>query len=167
MRVFGDGTIFVFQPTLTISAGSGGYVSPSGTHRFTYGHNVTACAYPDDHWRFSRWLLDGQHYSYDQCVNVYMDDNHHLQAIFEQIYHDVSTGSAYFHNGRFYQIEVPFYIDGQEVGPTGNTYQVSPGYHTFAVPGVAYAWPGGSGGVGGAIVFLCWYWVGSDNPIPA
>jgi hypothetical protein len=85
MRVFGDGNMFVFQPTLTISAGSGGYVTPSGTYRYTYGHNAIACAYPYDNYNFYEWKLDGQHYSWEQCVNVWMDDNHNLQSIFTYV----------------------------------------------------------------------------------
>ncbi|MFZ7138894.1 MAG: InlB B-repeat-containing protein [archaeon] len=82
MRIYGDGTLFVFQPTLTMSAGAGGSVSSPGTHRYTYGHNAIACAYPDDNYDFYEWRLDGQHYSWSQCVNLWMDDNHNLQAIF-------------------------------------------------------------------------------------
>jgi hypothetical protein len=153
------------QFRLTISAGSGGTTSPQpGDHWYTAGTPVQVNANPNSGYDFNRWLLDGNPY-YQNPITVTMNNHHTLQASFTQGTYDISTAAAYIYNGRFNPFEVPFYIDGEEVGTTGSTYQVSPGYHTFAVPGVAYAWPGGGGYAGGAIVFLGWYWIGTDNPI--
>ncbi|HDQ06395.1 MAG TPA: hypothetical protein ENN36_06720 [Candidatus Bathyarchaeota archaeon] len=151
------------QYRLSISAGAGGTTNPQpGDHWYPAGTPVQVTANPYGGYNFDRWLLDGNPY-YQNPITVTMNNHHTLQAIFIQGTCDISTGSVYLHNGQYYQCEVPFYIDGQEVGPTWSTYQVSPGYHTFAVPQVAW------GGLGFAVVFQYWVvngWPGpSSNPI--
>ena len=148
---------------LSISAGSGGTTSPQpGDHWYVEGFPAQVTANPNSGYDFDRWLLDGNPY-YQNPIIVTMNNHHTLHAVFSQGPYDISTGSVYLHNGQYYQCQVPFYIDGQEVGPTWYTYQVSAGYHTFAVPQVP------SGGPGWAVVFQ--YWVvngwpdGSSNPI--
>jgi hypothetical protein len=152
------------QYRLTISAGSGGTTSPQpGDHWYPAGTPVQVTADPDGGYNLHYWLLDTEYYSNNLTVTVTMDSHHTLQAIFNQGLYDVSTGSVYLYNGQYHQFEVPFKIDGEVVGPTWYTYQVTEGPHTFEVPYVAWAGPGV------AIVFDYWVVNGwpysSDNPI--
>jgi hypothetical protein len=96
MKLYGDGTLHINQPRLTISATSGGYVTPSGTHRYTYGHNVSVTATAYDHYAFYEWKLDGNHYSWNNAITYAVYATHNLQAIFirDEYRLTISAGSG-------------------------------------------------------------------------
>jgi hypothetical protein len=171
LKVYGNAHIKLYQPALTLSATGGlsptfyidGQPYNTGTHRLiTDVYTIDVSDVPG--YVFSHFSYGGSTYG-SRPANIQIASDGELTAHYNPIqqYYDISTGSVYIDDGEYHQFEVPFYIDGQEVGPTWNTYQVSEGYHTFAVPQVAYAWPNG------AIVFQYWVvngWPGpSSNPI--
>lgn len=167
MRLFGDGTMVAYQPTLTVSAGIGGYVSPSGTNRYTYGHNALATAHAYANYEFSYWTLDGQYYSSTYLAQVTVDDDHSLHAVFTyspdeipvtiQIYSVPDDGYSRYHaftvdndiptvfwTGDWYNQNPDAII--AITGSTLNyqrTFYVTEGYHTieYAVSSaVGYEW---------------------------
>jgi hypothetical protein len=71
--------------TLTISSTSGGTTNPAtGSYSYVAGTNITVTASPSVGYKFSSWLLDGASKT-DNPINVTMDANHTLQAIFQDI----------------------------------------------------------------------------------
>lgn len=136
MRIFGDGTIGMAQPWLTVSAGTGGWVSPSGSDRYTHGYQVMASAQHYTNYDFSHWNLDGQYYSSNQVVTVNMYDDHSLQAIFTYNPPPPPTYqlTVYCYDNYGNPGYVSLSIDGQYVGTTMNTYTVTAGSHTLTVP---------------------------------
>jgi hypothetical protein len=84
MNVFGDAEIFVFQPTMTISATTGGATFPSGTYRYTYGHSedVIAQTMDPEHYPFSHWELNGVPYSGSESISIEVKGNYNLTAVF-------------------------------------------------------------------------------------
>lgn len=70
--------------TLTILTTAGGTTEPSpGSHTYLTGTVVTATARPETNYRLSRWELDGTDAGATQSINVTMDRNHSLKAVFE------------------------------------------------------------------------------------
>ena len=85
MNVFGDAEMFVFQPTMTVSASAGGITTPSGTRRYTYGHSEYVIAQTvNPLYHFSHWELNGAYYSGSQSIWIDVNDNYNLQAIFTE-----------------------------------------------------------------------------------
>ena len=176
MVVYGNGKIHLYQPSLTVRAYDsdsnplypyvyidGKYVGTTQVEffRVSPGSHTLEVSVPEGY-LFQKYTYNG-HTDPNRITTISVTSDTTVTAHFVPIYHYVTTASVYLHNNQYYQFQVPFYIDGQEVGPTWYTYQVSEGYHTFAVPHVAYAWPTG------AIVFQYWAVMGfpgpSDNPI--
>ncbi|MBN1358183.1 hypothetical protein JW988_05385 [Candidatus Bathyarchaeota archaeon] len=158
MRLFGDGNLHVNQPRLTVSASSGGYATPSGTHRYTYGHNAVVVATAYDHYDFYEWKLDGNHYSYNYITSIVVNDNHNLQAFFNYDpppppEHDLTVLCYDQYNNPGY---VSLYIDTQYVGLTMDTYSVTEGQRVLEVPSQV-----------GNHYFYAWYYDGNyhyNNP---
>ena len=88
IQVIDDGTItahFNVAPTyytLSISTSGSGYTSPSGSPQYQSGTYATVYAYPNQDWLFDHWVLDSQYAGSSSSINVYMNTNHNLQAVF-------------------------------------------------------------------------------------
>jgi hypothetical protein len=77
--------VWVPNYTLTISATAGGTTDPAtGSYSYVAGTNVTVTASPSAGYNFGRWLLDGASKT-DNPINVTMDANHTLEAVFEDV----------------------------------------------------------------------------------
>ncbi|PVX23465.1 MAG: hypothetical protein CW691_10545 [Candidatus Bathyarchaeum sp.] len=68
--------------TLSISSSGSGYTSPSGSPQYQSGTYATVYANPSQGWTFDHWVLDGQNAGSSSPINVYMNTNHNLQAVF-------------------------------------------------------------------------------------
>jgi hypothetical protein len=69
--------------TLTITTTTGGTTTPTpGTHPYTEGTIVTVTAIADSGYTFDHWELDGANVGSDNPINVTMDSDHTLHAIF-------------------------------------------------------------------------------------
>lgn len=67
----------------TIIASSGGSTNPTpGNYSYTYGTNLTVTAAPDDGYRLSSWLLDGSPAGNSTNMNVTMNSDHTIEAVF-------------------------------------------------------------------------------------
>jgi len=76
-----------YSPTesniLSISATTGGTTDPApGDYTYTKGENVTVTALPNSGYAFDHWLLDGSEYTGSLQINVVMNQDHTLQAVF-------------------------------------------------------------------------------------
>ncbi|MDD2758597.1 MAG: hypothetical protein PHD72_04530, partial [Patescibacteria group bacterium] len=97
-------TEFVSPPTqkvLTISASTGGTTNPTvGAHSYNVGTVVTATETPDSGYDFVRWEKNGAPLSTSSSVDVVVDADMTVTAIFEvtPVYHNLtiqaSTGSG-------------------------------------------------------------------------
>lgn len=126
------------QYSLSISSGGGGSTSPSpGTYWYNQGTGVQVSAYAYGGYQFDHWVLDG--YSYGQNpISVTMNGDHNLQAVFSALptyWLTVTASDAYG-----YGLDPPVYIDGSYVGCAGNSFQVTAGAHTVAVPSSFIYW---------------------------
>ncbi len=71
---------------LTISTTAGGTTDPTpGTHTYVNGTAVSITATPDINYEFEYWVLDGANAGSDNPIDILMDSNHNLQAVFTQI----------------------------------------------------------------------------------
>jgi len=79
----------VFTPityTLTISATSGGTTDPSpGSYTYDAGAYASIRAIPDAYYQFDHWVLDGSNAGSANPINVLIDTDHTLQAVFTRI----------------------------------------------------------------------------------
>jgi hypothetical protein len=74
------------NPTLTISATTGGTTTPTpGTYTYTNGTVVDVQAIPDTGYVFDHWELDGYNVSSMNPYTVLMDKDHALHVVFVQI----------------------------------------------------------------------------------
>ncbi|MDH5770341.1 MAG: hypothetical protein OEZ25_03530 [Candidatus Bathyarchaeota archaeon] len=74
--------VSIRDPTLTISASSGGTTNPApGTYTYSYGSSVTVTASAYSDYVFDCWLLDGSTY-YQNQITVTMNSDHTLTAYF-------------------------------------------------------------------------------------
>jgi len=72
--------------TLTISATTGGTTEPApGSYTYPEGTVVTVTAIPESGYRLVRWELDGADVGNLPSINVTMDADHTLHAVFEAI----------------------------------------------------------------------------------
>jgi hypothetical protein len=104
------------------------------------------------------WLLDNENAGADPTINVYMDDNHALQAVFCEIPPEHLL-TVYAYNQYNQPGYVPLYIDGDYVGTPGYSYNVLDGDREIAVESILYG--------GGYHVFQCYYYDGvydTNNP---
>jgi len=115
---------------LTISAGAGGNTTPSpGVHEYLEFSQVPVTANAGSGYDFDHWLLDGGSYTQNP-INVNMDSNHTLQAVFVQEPFDLTVNVLNQYSETGY---IPLYIDDQYVGTTGYTYPVTAGNHKIYV----------------------------------
>ncbi len=70
------------QQSLTISYGSGGFTSPSGTQWYNPYTNAHVEAYADYGWEFDYWLINGYPAGTNPSIDIYMDGSYTLEAHF-------------------------------------------------------------------------------------
>jgi len=88
------GAVFIqINYTLTITtATTGGTTNPlPGVYKYAAGSNVIITAIPSTNYRFGYWELDFVNIGATNPINVEMDKNHTLQAIFILLFHDVAV----------------------------------------------------------------------------
>jgi len=119
--------------TLTISSNGDGYTVPSGNPEYisnTYAHVE---AYGNPGWTFDYWSLDGNNVGSSPSIDVYMDDDHILQANFRTgtTYHwlTVDAYDGYIGN----PLNPGIYIDGNLAGYGYASVQVTEDWHTVLV----------------------------------
>ncbi len=72
--------------TLTISVTGEGTTDPAeGSHFHVSGSTVPVSATADPGWNFDHWILDGEDAGSTIPINVLMDSDHDLEAVFTQI----------------------------------------------------------------------------------
>ena len=72
--------------TLTITATTGGTTDPApGTHGYGSESTATVTAIPDPNYYFDHWTLDGSPVESTNPINVLMDSDHDLEAVFTQV----------------------------------------------------------------------------------
>ena len=72
--------------TLTISVTGEGTTDPAeGSHVYGSGSTATVSATADSGWDFDHWILDGEDAGSTTPINVLMDSDHDLEAVFTQI----------------------------------------------------------------------------------
>lgn len=77
--------------SLTISVTMGGTTDPEpGTYVYASGSNVSVAAIPNANFIFDHWELDGNNIGTDNPIDIAVDSNHTLQAIFLYSFHDVA-----------------------------------------------------------------------------
>lgn len=86
----------VFVPityTLTITATAGGTTNPSpGVYAYAGGSDVQVTAIPDSDYVLDHWELDGANVGANNPINVTMDTDHALHAVFVSVLiHDVAV----------------------------------------------------------------------------
>jgi hypothetical protein len=76
----------VVTRTLTITTTAGGTTSPaSGTYVYANGSYASVTALPSANYMFDHWILDGYLAGSDNPINVLMDRDHTLHAVFSII----------------------------------------------------------------------------------
>jgi len=97
--------------TLTITATAGGTTDPTpGTYTYPAGTTVEVTAIPDAGYRFDHWVLDGSPAGSDNPINVLMNSDHNLEAVFAETHTLIITVSE------------------------GGTTNPSPGTYTYETP---------------------------------
>jgi parallel beta-helix repeat protein len=121
--------VFKLTYELTITTTAGGTTDPSlGTHTYIEGTTVTATAtaYSDN--AFDHWELDGS-WNYSNPINVTMDANHTLHAVFTY-----SVTIVAHCDTEAVDVSVSISIDGSPTGyTTPHTFTNLTGTHTFTV----------------------------------
>jgi len=122
--------------TLTISATSGGTTNPSpGTYQFTEGSTVRIEAIADSFHLFGHWELNGTNIGLTNPMNLTLDANYAVHAVFGLALYDV-TIQAYCYNERDH-VSVNISMDGgPAVFETPHTFRGLRGTHTFTVSDV-------------------------------
>ena len=115
-----------YTTTLQIETTTGGSTDPPPDLCFyLIGDVVSVLAIPDSNYRFEYWILNGVNIGSQNPVEVLMDSNHSLQAVFTQITHRLTITST-----------------------EGGTTDPAPGTHTYvngtvvlvtALPDVGYS----------------------------
>ncbi len=128
--------------TLTITATAGGTTDPTpGTYTYTAETSIEVTAIPNAGYRFDHWVLDGSPAGSDNPINVLMNSDHNLEAVFAETHTLIITMSE------------------------GGTTDPSPGTYVYETPTnvVVEAIPSAD--------YLFDHWelddvdIGSDNPI--
>ena len=74
--------------TLTVSDAAGGTTNLfPGAHSFQAEDVAQVFAYANEGYRFDHWILDASSTTFDNPVNIIMDSNHTLQAVFSEVYY--------------------------------------------------------------------------------
>jgi hypothetical protein len=70
---------------LTISKSGSGTTNPSlGVHTYDEGSYISVTAIPSSGWNFDHWVLDGQNVGSQNPYGLTMNDDHDLEAVFEE-----------------------------------------------------------------------------------
>jgi len=81
--------------TLTITASTGGITNPApSAYVYASGSSVPVTAIPDANYKFVKWLLDGSDVGSANPYSVYMDGNHTLHAVFQQLTYRLTISSS-------------------------------------------------------------------------
>ncbi len=81
--------------TLTVTASTGGTTSPvPGTYVYASGSYASVTAIPDANYKFVKWLLDSNDVGSTNPYSVYMDGNHTLHAVFQQLTYKLTILSS-------------------------------------------------------------------------
>jgi len=84
----------VFIPityTLTITITAGGTTSPSGTCIYPSGYVANVTASPSTGYYLCYWELDSKNVGASNPINITMNTNHHLEAVFALLHHDITV----------------------------------------------------------------------------
>jgi hypothetical protein len=123
---------------LDISAGTGGTTNPSGTQYHQPLNTTYVTATADEDHIFDHWLLDGANEGSNPTIEVYMDDDRTLQAVFRDKEHSL-TVLAY---NQYQQGAVPYWVDDEYIGLTdGSSITVLDGNHKIEVDTPLYQYP--------------------------
>jgi parallel beta-helix repeat protein len=119
---------------LTITTLLRGTTDPSsGTHAYPPGTNVSITATPYSDYGFDHWMLDGVNVGSNNPINVLMDENQTLNAIFAVASYSV-TVRAYCYNESA-EVSVSITMDGVDTGyTTPHKFTGLLDTHTFTVP---------------------------------
>jgi hypothetical protein len=142
MRVFGDGNVCVFQPKITLTANHG--LSPTFYVDGEPHSTGDIYVWPTKVYTISVSDVPGyefHHFSYNgvnsgRPLGSVLYYSGTITAYYNPIQGDyeVSVGTwGLVNDYPVYKLAPPLYIDGDLVGSARDTYQVSEGYHTFAV----------------------------------
>ena len=100
--------------TLTISPSTGGITDPSdGTYTYTAGTNVEVTALPDAGYRFDHWILNDSPAGSDISINILMNSDHNLEAVFAETHTltiNVSEGGTTGPTPGTYTYETPIHV---------------------------------------------------------
>jgi hypothetical protein len=121
--------VFVLQTyTLTITATAGGITSPTGTCIYSNGTLMNVTAWPDTTYYLDHWELDGVNVGGANPINVTMDKDHALCAVFK-------LGPS----PTFYTLNITLTAGGT-TSPTPRTYIYSSGtvVNVAASPNTGY-----------------------------
>jgi len=81
--------------SLTIPSTTGGTTNPTaGTYSYTSGATVSVQATPDANYLFAYWELDGSNVGSANPINVLMDSDHTLRAVFTPITYTLTVSPA-------------------------------------------------------------------------
>jgi len=135
--------------TLTISATIGGATDPApGSYTYPEGTDVTVTAFPDPGYNFDHWELNGRVYT-ENPITVRMVADATLRAVFTEIPPPPTLYRLTVRSDP--EINIPVEIDGESVGNTPLTVEVSSGTYTVTVtPPEGYSvdhWEDGEGNV--------------------
>jgi len=73
-----------FTLTIDVAPALGGATSPSaGLHTYSAGTEVPLSATPATGFAFTKWMRDGEEFSFDRVISVTVDSDAHFTAIFE------------------------------------------------------------------------------------
>jgi parallel beta-helix repeat protein len=119
--------------TLTINATDNGTTKPPpGTYTYSEEQNVSVQAIPNTGYVLDYWELDGVNIGSFNPVNVTMNTNHNLCAIFT---YDVTIVAYCYFEGR--NVSVSIWMDGSPtIYTTPHTFTNLTGTHIFTVPSV-------------------------------
>ncbi len=112
----GSGSVITKDSSGNILGGSGAFQLPTGS-------SVTVVPYKNlDGWRFDHWILDHKVYT-DFQMNIVMNSNHNLVAVFVPNYLTVSitaTRGGYTNpmGNQFYPVRAPDYPLNQQITAT-------------------------------------------------
>jgi hypothetical protein len=128
--------------TLSIYTDGQGYTSPSGGPQYEHNTYAGVTAYAAPAWVFSYWTLDGNYYSSNPSINLYMTQQHSIVAHFVEVSSTyeltVDAYDAYLWDG--YPYEPAVYVDGYYQGTAPVTLQVAQGRdHTVTVDSTVYS----------------------------
>ena len=85
--------------TLTVSSSGGGYTDPVGNIDYPDHTYAQVEAYEALGWELDHWLLDNETAGSDPSIDVYMDDDHLLQAVFTPLPSYYWVSSIYDYDG--------------------------------------------------------------------